>query len=212
MVWLNKDGSNKGRAHRNYRERGMAKYTYTLRDIAEAAERKLATIRWDVNRTGDNRVVRDDLRSLASYILRGVQWKRRASLPLAGDELGTWLDQQQLRQHWDNRWPRFQAYRCFVCPVISLHRGFCKNHGGPWTAPLYLQKGYLWVRMDKPRAYHQLVATAPPGHEIHHKDHNKLNNRVPNLDTSMTHEEHWAHHHGTRREARERTGKDRADP
>jgi hypothetical protein len=60
--------------------------------------------------------------------------------------------------------------------------------------------GYMRVRIDNILMYvHGIQAHTAwgykEGNDVHHKDHNKLNNAVENLDYTMTHEEHASEKH-----------------
>ncbi len=176
-----------------HKERGLARYSYTMADIAEAAGLKLSTVRTQL---GSARLagVREDLRDLAGYILHGVQWQPRAAL--TKEELEPWLKEHSLDlDRWYRRWPQIEAWRCTLCDEVLLYQGLCAEHGGPRRPPLLLRKGYVLLRLAPGYVpLHRLLVPIPRGRVVHHKDVNKLNNRPENLDVSMTWEEHRAHH------------------
>lgn len=88
---------------------------------------------------------------------------------------------------------------CTICG----HRNRLKTlgeHGPGWKGGKIIdKKGYIRIRVGgKYRAEHQVVweshnGTIPNGHVIHHKDENKKNNDISNLEC-ITKREHDLHH------------------
>lgn len=115
--------------------------------------------------------------------------------------------------------PLLQAYRGALCSVVGCDRlakslGFCVMHysrfrstGQPGeAAPKYrrqgegsIELGYRTFAVNKKRkAEHRMVWEAangpiPPKHVIHHKNGDKLDNRLENLEL-MTRSQHRKHH------------------
>lgn len=116
--------------------------------------------------------------------------------------------------------PRTERSRSPVCSLAACERktyarGFCNLHwqrakktGDPGQVGLKkrpdgsgsIELGYLTFRVDnKRKAEHRMVWEAangpiPPRHVIHHRNGNKLDNRLENLEL-MTREQHRRHHH-----------------
>lgn len=92
--------------------------------------------------------------------------------------------------------------------VESLHRVITRSNGTSWTIRAkilkpYLHKGYWGVNLCNDSGHrftdiHLLVALAflgprPGGYHTHHKDGDKTNNNVENLEYKQL-EEHHSHH------------------
>lgn len=179
------------RENPKHRERGPARHTFTLPDLAEAAGRSLGTVY-------NTHPPTDDLVAVAQYIQEHRM--ERSRKVRAEDNVGAILrlalgfklfEDAELAARWEARWPRVALYFCaedarlldataLGCDLL-LAPGFCLAHGGGKQGLVFVGR-YLGLRLDGPSMpLHRLLTGDPPGMDVHHVDGNWWNNRLANL-------------------------------
>lgn len=93
-------------------------------------------------------------------------------------------------EFWKDRYPKFNIYFCHEkdCKNFVLESGYCREHGYPGPIK-FLDKFYFAISIGKKFIpYHQylihdvLNKERKPYYNIHHKDQNRWNNRIENLE------------------------------
>lgn len=98
------------------------------------------------------------------------------------------------------RWRRVAGFRKYY--LVSNHGNVWSRRTKKFLSLIVTSRGYLQVNLSANRKrkcllIHRLVALAfigpqPEGHQVNHKDGNKRNNRVKNLEF-VTHRQNMAH-------------------
>lgn len=97
---------------------------------------------------------------------------------------------------WQDRYPRFGAYRCALCPKVILASGACYDCVRVKQILYFNTNGHIVIRVDgKIIPYHRFIFDKPfiGGHDVHHVDFNKWNNRLSNL-IQLPHQDHFSLH------------------
>jgi len=168
-------GENPRNALSRHQERGPKRYEYTVEDVSMVTGYAISTLR-------QSRV--DSLTEVVHLALRRLRRNREPVVPNDLTEI-------QLAD-WENRWPRFEMYRCSVpgCPNRVLVSDLCEEHGHP--AVRMGTGGYFVVRFGPSDwvPFHRLILQPAKGMHTHHIDLNKWNNRLENL-VELTFAEHF---------------------
>lgn len=167
----------------SHRERGPSRIVFTLHDVADATQLALATVR-SLLAPGHRRYghVRGDLLELAAFVLSKLQ--RRGPFYPTQVVKDQFLREHKVSTQWEARYPEFTLYVCPMCDEVLLYDGMCREHGGPFHAPIRLStKGYFEVYMgnNQYQNLHRSIKPHGPKQVTHHRDLNKLNNRTENL-------------------------------
>ena len=186
-----KPGDNPRHVLPRHAERGQVIITYTLKQVAEAANVNYQTVRKAVSTKLLNP---DDLRSVAHYVTRALA---RKSKPVGG-ELSAMMDKKHAAR-WKNRWPLFELYNCAApgCSQLMFFPGACAEHGGDKRPPVKFDADqHIVILVGKNYIpLHRLIAQTPKGEQTHHRDGNPWNNRFSNLE-SLQPDEHQDRHLG----------------
>jgi len=175
-------------------------HEYNLKVVAEAAGVNYQTVRKAVS-TGRLELESDltdaqRLRSVAGYIQKALVHK---SKPIHSEEARGELS-PQMQIWWDNRWPKFELYRCAhpKCSEVLFGPGACAEHGGERRPLIKLDsEGHVVLLLGRDYIpLHRIVAQTPKGQHTHHRDGNPWNNRWPNLEC-LDRNEHESRHVGS---------------
>lgn len=166
----------------NHKERGLAKYYYTKKDIARIKGVKVSTV---------HNVETID-KALGS-VNRGV---KRKSIQISDEEFAledTFMpgiygpkDKGLMYRTWRDRFPRFRVFRCAsypVCLKVLLERqGYCRTCGGDGVLG-FNGGGYVTIRHSgKQQPYSSIIlGSLPKGMCAYHIDGNRWNNHHSNL-------------------------------
>jgi len=173
---------------KRHKERGPVRLSFTLEDVAQAAERSLATVRSSLGPLQGMQNLQNTrpqvlLRHIASFVMTRLQ--TRFSSPPSKDLLLKFLNRHQVKlEDWENRWPKFPVFTCALCDEILFYQGLCASHGGPPLEPVRLRAGHFEMKLaSKYVKVHELVlGTSHTGHHrVVHLDNNTLNNHPSNL-------------------------------
>lgn len=165
-------GQNPRKVLRRHRERGLKRYEYTYRGVADLAGLTL----------GSARAAEDlDMGSLASVAVflmkRWVKGSRRVS----PQELVKVLGSAAAVEQWKHRCPRVDLYWCGYpgCRATRVGRGLCEKHGGegPTVVGLGDPPEFIVRTHEGDVPWQRLGVT----HAMHHIDGNPWNNRPSNL-------------------------------
>jgi hypothetical protein len=154
-----------------HRERGAARYSYTYQDLIEMLQVSESTVK---------KYKPNSLEVLARFIHR--QEVRLRSVRLTREEIEAFF-RRDCWDLWENRWPRFDLWWCGDCQSeVLLAKGLCTKCGGGYPAMSLSPKGYFSYRIDgKLVEMHKFLIEKSKG-VVHHKDGNKWNNRLANLE------------------------------
>jgi len=180
-------GMNPRHALPHHAERGPQRFTYTYEDIAEAAGLSVNTTKHF--QAGCHPVT--NLSTVAGYIVSHASRRRPRELTAVESASSLSISEDA----WANRWPLFSLWHCGMpgCDGVLAQRGMCPKHGGG-PEIIRIRNGYMQVLVGRRiELYHRLVVGCPRNLTVHHRDFNKLNNRVANLQV-LTNEEHSALH------------------
>jgi hypothetical protein len=194
-----KPGDNPRHVLPRHEERKSVFYEFDLNTVAEAAGVNYQTVRKAVS-TGrlqlKDLTSAERLRSVAGYIQRALVHK---SKPIHSDEARGSLS-PEMREWWDNRWPKFELYRCPhpKCNELLFGPGACAEHGGEKRPLIKLDSdGHVVLLLGRDYIpLHRVVAQTPRGLHTHHRDGNPWNNRWPNLEC-LEPKEHESRHVGS---------------
>jgi len=180
------------RDHKNYRNRGSKKLSFTYEDLAKYTGHEVSTVRGRFKWNG--------IQSLMSYISSPTI---KSSILLTPDEVAKILSRfgpaDVAMECWANRWPKLYFYWCCEsdCKNILFSPGRCEKHGGGRPALfMSLTNGYGHFRIranDKDNNFHRIIMGCPRGLTVHHIDFNVWNNRLENLQI-LTNKEHLRIH------------------
>jgi len=174
MTYIIRAGENPRDVLPRHRERGPKRYEYTVEDVARVTGYSVLTVR--KRKIGT-------VADLLALGLRVLKRDGRRSVPVLPGGL-TVLGLAA----WENRWPRWDLYRCLArsCDELVLGSGLCPKHGFPMLA---LRRGYFCVRVGLGwEALHRLILQPSDGLVVHHIDGNKWNNRLENLELAEVYE------------------------
>lgn len=109
---------------------------------------------------------------------------RKNSKPLNETEIKILLEHDYRYKYFLKRWPKLLPFYCGApnCKSIIWHKGICAKCGG--GGDLFgLAGNYFRIRInDKYYPLHRIIAEPQEWQEVHHIDHNPMNNIPTNLE------------------------------
>ena len=158
----------------NHKERGLKRYEYTILDVARVTGYAISTVRNIKNL--------DQLEKVMDLLFRRL---RKGRINRIQEE---WSEKE--RQNWENRWPKLQLTECLVpgCGATVLGSDLCEEHG----CPVFRLERFFMVRLEGGWVpLHKVILQPPKGMGARHKDGNKWNNRMENLEAGELYEYRW---------------------
>lgn len=153
--------------------RGPGRFRFGYAEIAQVCGLALTTVRSDLRLSSSVELV-------AQYIMRALG--QRGVDQLLDDAAAAKLLNCSV-EHWQQRWPRFDAYRCLAegCATVLLEPGACPEHGGS-PAPLGVIDGdHVFIRLGRGYTPICVLFSAVGKAGVKHLDGNLWNNRPSNL-------------------------------
>ena len=179
---------------RRHKERGPKRFEYTYRDVAKLFHVRESTARW-LGLASLEQVVshaRSQWERMRGLDLRRMRSKSRR---LTEQEVSAWLENDEERAKWANRWPLYDLWMCGYpeCGATLLDKGFCREHGGSESVGFDAQRHFTVLWGSRRIGLHRALRGCPEDMHVHHVDFNRWNNRLENLEI-LTPAEHQAKH------------------
>lgn len=158
----------------NHKERGLKRHEYTILDVARVTGYAINTVK-NIADLGQLEVV-------LGLVFRRLRRGKIRRIPKEWDE--------KEHQDWENRWPKLQLTECLIpnCETLVLGSDLCEVHG----CPTFCLNEFIMFRTESGwTPIHELILQPLKGTSARHKDGNKWNNRIENLEAAEKYEYRW---------------------